>query len=122
MPGSTSSGKATRAVRTSAKAAAGKWAVLAPGKPKACAAGLTSALCTSSASRKHQPSTSEPSSEEEVVVVRSMKKRRVARDHDVANNEPDMVNGEGSTEDVVELEEDEGDDNSEEEVSLHSCT
>ena len=55
-------------------------------------------------------------------MVRSVKKRRVARDHDVANNEPDMVNGEGSTKDVVELEEDEGDDNSEEEVSLHSCT
>ena len=105
------SGKATRAVHTLAKAAAGKWAVLAPGKPKAHAAGLTSASRTSSASRKRRPSTSEPSSEEEVVVVRSVKKRCMARDHDVANNE------------VVELEEDEGDDlNSEEEVSLHSCT
>ncbi|KAF8622594.1 hypothetical protein AX15_006893 [Amanita polypyramis BW_CC] len=44
-----------------------------------------------------------------------MKKRHVAHGHDIANNKPDMVNGEGSTKDVVELEEHEGDDNSEEE-------
>jgi hypothetical protein len=115
MAGLTSSRTAAKAVRTTAKAAAKKWASLVPAKP--AKAGHTS-LAHKSTCKRPLPSVEEASSGEEAVVVKSVKKAHIGpevEDEVVIEMEKEDA---GESEDV---EVDVGDAMEEEDVSADLC-